>query len=142
MKLDKDVFVALASIIWADGVVTGDEARALEEAARACGVDAAGLEEVRAATRQRQSLERVKDLGLGADERCFVYAIAAWLARADGVVTPEETEALAHLGDMLEVGDDDRACALAASHAIDVHYGGMAGNVRALADDILAINAR
>jgi hypothetical protein len=120
MKLGRDVFVALSTIVWADGVVTEDEARSLEDAARASGVADADMGPVRAALRTRPPKESLRALALDAEERGFVYAIAAWLARADGVVTPEETDALAELGDVFALDDDERACAIATSYAIDV----------------------
>ena len=121
MQLDKNVFFALAAIVWADGVVTDSEADALVGAARASGLTGVDLDEVRAATKKRVGLDRVKTLELGGDERIFVYAIAAWLTRADGTVTAEETEALGQLGDIFELSDDDRACAIATSEALDTY---------------------
>jgi hypothetical protein len=137
MKLGRDVFVALATIVWADGIVTGDEVRALLDAARASGVAEGDREAVRAATRERPSAATMGALSLGPEEKAFVYAIAAWLTRADGKVTPEETDAMAELGDILALSDDDRANAIATSFAIDCFSEeGAAVSVQRLAQEI------
>ncbi len=108
MKLPRDVFVALSAVIWADGMVTGDEAEALLGAARATGLPPGDLAAVEAATRSPQPLEGVSNLGLDALEREFVYAIALWLASADRVVVESEKKVLARLGDLLELTPEVR----------------------------------
>ena len=118
MKLGKDVFVALAGVGWADGEVSPEEAESLVHAARECGVEGADLDAVKVATRERVELVSVKKLTLTPRERLFVYAIATWLARVDGVVMPEEKDALVKLGDVLRLADGDRTKASAASFSV------------------------
>jgi hypothetical protein len=136
MRLDKEVFCALGAIIWADGVVTDSEAEALVGAARASGVAGKDLDEVIAATKKKTDVAQVKSLKLGAEEKVFVYAIAAWLTRADGKVTAEETDALGDLGDMLDLSDDDRAVAIASSEALDAYGSCGKRDVSQLAEEI------
>lgn len=113
MVLGRDVFLALASIIWADGKVVPAEAKALAEAARACGIAGDDLVAVVGATLERSKLPKM--ITLTHDEKLFVYGIAVWLAEADGVVTHEETEAVSRLGDELGLSVDDRAIVWAAA---------------------------
>jgi uncharacterized membrane protein YebE (DUF533 family) len=108
MRLTRDAFVALATVAWADGSVSPEEASALIEAARASGLREADLEVVTAATRTPVTLDHVGSLALGAEEREFVYAVALWLARADNVVVDRERIALAKLGDLLGLREDVR----------------------------------
>ena len=115
MKLGKDVFVALAAVAWADGVVKDEEVVALLGAARACGLSGSELEDVRAALETKTDIERVTAVELGEEERSFVYGIAAWLTRVDGFVAPDETATLARLGDLLGLSHEDRALAARAA---------------------------
>lgn len=118
MKLGKDVFVALAAIGWADDELEQDEADAIAHAARECGVDGADLDAVKRATKTKVELSSIKSMKLAPEERLFVYAMATWLARVDGVVMPEEKDALSRLGDVLGLADGDRTKASAASFAV------------------------
>jgi uncharacterized membrane protein YebE (DUF533 family) len=108
MILTRDAFIALATVAWADGSVSADEADALLEAARAARLSDADLEAVRAATRSPVSLDAIQSLALGAEEREFVYAVALWLARVDRVVVEAERVAVERLGDLLELRPDVR----------------------------------
>ena len=118
MKLGKDVFVALAAVGWADGAVSEEEADALLHAARECGIEGADLDAVKKAARDKVDLDAVKGLALSIKERMFVYAIATWLARIDGVVMPEEREMLFRLGKVLKLADGDKTRASAASFSV------------------------
>jgi cytochrome P450/uncharacterized tellurite resistance protein B-like protein len=114
MKLDRKVFVALAGVAWADGEVAPEESEALLRAAKACGLAGDDMGAVERALKERAAIDAIADLDLSDDERRFVYAIAAWLARADAVVRPEETSVLAKLGELLGLDEDERAQAYAA----------------------------
>jgi len=118
MKLGKDVFMALAAVGWSDDKVEPAEADAIVHAARECGVDGVELDAVKRATQKKVELTAIKSMKLAPDERLFVYAMATWLARVDGVVMPEEKDALAKLGDALKLADGDRTKASAASFRI------------------------
>jgi hypothetical protein len=119
IKLGKDVFVALAAVGWADGKMSEDEAKALVHAAQESGVTGPDLDAVMRVTIEKVDLKSVKVLTLTPRERVYVYAIATWLARIDGVVMPEEREMLAELGNFLKLADGDRTRASAASFAIE-----------------------
>ncbi len=118
MKLGKDVFLALAAVGWSDDKLEKDEADAICHAARECGVDGGDLDTVKAATQKKVELTAIKSMTLDPEERLFVYAMATWLARIDGVVMPEEKDALVKLGDVLRLADGDRTKASAASFAV------------------------
>lgn len=115
MVLGRDVFLALASIVWADGRVVPAEAKALADAARACGIKGDDLVAVVGATLERQSAPQ--RLTLTHDEKLFVYGVAVWLAEVDGVVSYEETEAIRELGDRMGLTVDERAMVWAAARA-------------------------
>jgi cytochrome P450 len=117
-QLGTEVFLALAAIIWADGKVTDSERRALIDAAVASGIGGADLDKVKRATEERTDLSRVSSLPLTGDEREFVYAIAAWLTRVDGVVTSEEIAALGELAGILSLTPEQRSRIEIASMAL------------------------
>jgi tellurite resistance protein len=121
MKLGKDVFVALAAVAWSDGEIAEKEAQALVHAAEKCGVD--DVEAVKNATKTKVELSAIKSLGLSADDKILTYAIAAWLARVDGVVMPEEKDALVKLGETLGLADGDRTRASAAAFQAEKESG-------------------
>jgi len=107
-KLQRDVFIALAAIGWADGKLDADEASAIVHAARAEGLDPEGIAAVEAASRAPVSLEFLDRSAMGRDDRLFVYAMASWIARIDGAVTSDEVAALRRLGDLLGVTERTR----------------------------------
>jgi uncharacterized membrane protein YebE (DUF533 family) len=109
IKLNRDIFLALAAIAWADGKLDPDEADAIVRAAVEAGLDLAEIEEIESATRERIDLGTVDRSALSKEDRLFVYAIACWIARLDGVVTDEEAQALAALGERLGVPERPRA---------------------------------
>jgi uncharacterized membrane protein YebE (DUF533 family) len=109
IKLNRDIFLALAAIAWADGKLDPDEADAIVRAAVEAGLELDQIEEIEAATRERIDLGHVDRAGLSKQDRLFVYAIACWIARLDGQVTDEEAQALATLGERLGVPERPRA---------------------------------
>src|SRR5580692_7496069 len=100
-RWNKDVFVALAAVGWADGKLDPDEADAIVRAAVDEGLSLEEIAELEEATRQPVDLGVVDRGSLTKEDRLFVYAIACWIARIDGTVTPEESDALAKLGERL-----------------------------------------
>lgn len=115
MKLAKNVFLAISAIGVADGAATDKQVEALVHAAQQSGIGGADLEEIRQA---KGDFAGVGKLSLSPEERLFAYAIAAWLARVDGVVMPEEKMALMKLGNALKLADGDRTRASAASFKV------------------------
>jgi tellurite resistance protein len=117
-KLRRDVFVALAAVAWADGNLDPDEADAIVRAAVDEGLPLEEIAEIESATRTKIDLGALDRTGLGKEDRLFVYAIACWIARLDGQVTPEEAKALAGLGEKLGIPERPRAHAEAAAREV------------------------
>lgn len=140
VKLGKDVFIALAAVVWSDGELVQAEANALLQAARAWGIAGDELADVERALREHVPLQRVRDLDLAGDARLLVYSIAAWLTQVDGVVVPTESETLAQLASLFELTDDDRAVAATESVLSATMLAGATGHkdVLALAREIEA----
>jgi uncharacterized membrane protein YebE (DUF533 family) len=114
-----DAFLALAAVAWADGRIDPDEADAIVRAAVEEGLPLEELEsierEVLAFARRPRDARDAPDLsfldrsGMTKQDRVFVYAVACWIAKLDGVVTPQESEALRLLGERLGIPDRLRA---------------------------------
>jgi uncharacterized membrane protein YebE (DUF533 family) len=105
----KDVFLALAAIAWADGTLDPDEADAIVRAAVESGLDLGEIEAIEAATKEPVDLGTLDRSALTKPDRLFVYAIACWIARLDGRVTEGEAKALAELGERLGIPERPRA---------------------------------
>jgi uncharacterized membrane protein YebE (DUF533 family) len=106
---NKDVFVALAAIGWADGTLDPDEADAIVRAAVDVGLDIDAIADVETATREPVQLGELDESALSKDDRVFVYAVATWMSRLDGKVTEEESSALGALAEKLGVPERRRA---------------------------------
>ena len=116
--LNRDIFLALAAIAWADGRLDPDEADAIVRAAVEAGLELEAIEEIESATRERIDLGTVDRSGLGKEDRLFVYALACWIANLDGEVTDEESAALSALAERLGVPERPRAHAEAIAREI------------------------
>ena len=108
-KFGKDVFVALAAIAWADGMLDEDEADAIVRAAVDLGLELEEIAAIEEATRERVELGSVDKSALSKADRLFIYAVACWIARLDGKVTGDESNALAALAEELELPERPRA---------------------------------
>lgn len=117
-KLRRDVFVALAAVAWADGTLEPDEADAIVRAAVDEGLPLEEIAEIEDATRTKVDLGALDRTGLGKEDRLFVYAMACWIARLDGQVTPAEAKTLAGLGERLGIPERPRAHAEAAAREV------------------------
>ena len=111
IKLNRDIFLALAAIAWADGRLDPDEADAIVRAAVEAGLELDQIEEIEAATRERIDLGTIDRSALSKEDRLFVYAIACWIAKLDNEVTEEETAALSALAERLGIPERPRAAA-------------------------------
>ncbi len=118
IKLPSHAFVALAALGWADGTFKRIESAALIRAAKECGIEGEELAEVERSTKTRVELASFDPGDLGPWDRVITYALASWLATLDGVVSRDESAALAQLGERLglEAGTRKRA----ASAAFDI----------------------
>ncbi len=107
-RLGRDVYVALAAVGWADGKLDQEEADAIVRTALEEGLDLAEIAEIEAATKEPIDLGVIDRKNLSKEDRLFVYAVACWLTRLDGVVSEAETAALAQLGEALKIPEKPR----------------------------------
>jgi uncharacterized membrane protein YebE (DUF533 family) len=116
--LRKDIFVALAAIAWADGKLDPDEADAIVRAAVEDGLSLEDIAEIESATKEKVDIGVIDRSGLSKEDRLFVYAVACWIARLDGSVSAEESEALAKLGERLGIPERPRGHAEAIAREV------------------------
>lgn len=107
-RFGPDVFLALAAIAWADGRLDADEADAIVRAAVDEGLSLEEIAAIEESTKQPVDLGVIDRKGMSKEDRLFVYAVACWIARLDGRVTPAESDALAKLGERLGVPERPR----------------------------------
>jgi uncharacterized membrane protein YebE (DUF533 family) len=107
-RLGRDVYVALAAVAWADGNLDQEEADAIVRTALEEGLDITEIAEIEAATKQPIDLGVIDRKNLSKEDRLFVYAVACWLTRLDGVVTAAESDALSRLGEALKIPERPR----------------------------------
>lgn len=119
-RLGRDVFLALAAVGWADGNLDQDEADAIVRTALEEGLELE-IAEIEQATKQPVRLEDIEVGKMSKADRLFVYAVATWMTRLDGVVDVKEGEVLERLGDGLRIPDKPREHA----HAIALEIGGL-----------------
>lgn len=108
-RLGRDVYIALAAVGWADGQLDQEEADAIVRTALEEGLELDEIAEIEAATQKPVSFEEIERKNLSKEDRLFVYAVASWMTRLDGVVAPPELDALRRLGDALKVPERPRA---------------------------------
>lgn len=108
-RLGRDVYVALAAVGWADGKLDQEEADAIVRTALEEGLDITEIAEIEAATKEPIDLGVIDRSNLSKEDRLFVYGVACWLTRLDGVVTDAESEALAKLAEALKIPEKPRA---------------------------------
>jgi uncharacterized membrane protein YebE (DUF533 family) len=107
--LGHDVLLALAAVGWSDGAIDPEEADAIVRFALEEGF---GLDEIAAvemATSEPLDLSFIDRSQLTKADRLFVYAVASWMVRLDGVIDDREIEALRRLGDLLKIPEAPRA---------------------------------
>jgi uncharacterized membrane protein YebE (DUF533 family) len=107
-RLGRDVFVALAAVGWADGQLDPDEADAIVRTAVEEGLPLEEIAEIEEATKKPFDLGEIDRSAMTKEDLLFVYAVASWMTRLDGVVAEEEVEALRKLGDQLRIPDVSR----------------------------------
>lgn len=123
---------ALATVIWADGVMTADEASTLVHVARASGLSEEEVQEVARVTRERAADER-EPLQLDAAASEHLFSLACLLAASDGSIDPRERDAVAAFGARLGLDEEARARASRASHAVAQSIGASSKALAALA---------
>ncbi len=102
-RLGRDVFVALAAVGWADGKLDQEEADAIVRTALEEGLELDEIAEIEEATKHPIDVGVIDRKDLSKEDRLFVYGVASWITRMDGVVTENESAVLGKLGDMLKV---------------------------------------
>ena len=107
--LGRDVYIALAAVGWADGHLDQEEADAIVRTALEEGLDIDEIAEIEEATKNPIDIGVIDRKNLSKEDRLFVYGVASWISRLDGVVTEGEQSALSKLGDALKIPDKPRA---------------------------------
>ncbi|MBK8258990.1 MAG: TerB family tellurite resistance protein [Polyangiaceae bacterium] len=118
--LPKESFLALAAVAWADGTYQKNEGTALLRAAKEHGIEGDALAELESATKQRTSLESVHFESLSEWDKVLTYALAAWIALLDGIVSTEEHASLRALAGRLGLSAAHRERAGAAAFDVSV----------------------
>lgn len=108
-RLGRDVYIALAAVCWADGKLDSEEADAIVRTALEEGLELEDIAEIESATKEPVELSVIDRKNLSKEDRLFVYAVACWLTRLDGVVTDAEIGALDRLGEELKIPERPRA---------------------------------
>ncbi|HEX3774591.1 MAG TPA: DUF533 domain-containing protein [Polyangiaceae bacterium] len=106
--LGRDVYIALAAVGWADGKLDQEEADAIVRTALEEGLDIDEIAEIEEATKNPVDIGVIDRKNLSKEDRLFVYAVASWITRLDGIVTEGEQGALAKLGDALKIPEKPR----------------------------------
>src|SRR3954463_1069721 len=108
-RLGRDVYVALAAVGWADGHLDQEEADAIVRTALEEGLDIDEIAEIEEATKNPIDIGVVDRKNLSKEDRLFVYGVASWITRLDGVVSPAEQTALSQLAETLKVPEKPRS---------------------------------
>src|SRR3954471_21413433 len=106
--LGRDVYIALAAVGWADGKLDQEEADAIVRTALEEGLDIDDIAEIEEATKAPVDIGVIDRKNLSKEDRLFVYGVASWITRLDGVVTANEQAALSKLGGALKVPEKPR----------------------------------
>jgi len=107
--LGRDVYLALAAVGWADGQLDREEADAIVRTALEEGLDIDEIAEIEEATEKPIDIGVIDRKNLSKEDRLFVYGVASWITRLDGVITDGEQSALNKLGDALKVPEKPRS---------------------------------
>lgn len=120
MKLQKEAFVALAAVAWADDRISRGEGIGLLRAAQAAGLEGDDLAAVEKATKEKTTLADFDPAALSTWERALTHALATWLTRVDGIASQSEVDQLRALADRLELSDFARKAAESAAADIAI----------------------
>jgi uncharacterized membrane protein YebE (DUF533 family) len=106
--LGRDVYLALAAVGWSDGLLDPAEADAIVRTALEEGLELDEIHAIEEATKTPIELSVIDRLTMTKSDRLYVYAVASWITRLDGVISVEEEEALARIGDALGIPEGPR----------------------------------
>ncbi|MEO8878139.1 MAG: hypothetical protein ABI461_21280 [Polyangiaceae bacterium] len=118
MNLPKESFLALAAIGWVDGSLQKVEATGLLRAAKEAGLSGDDLVAIENASKTKTTLDGLELGGMTPREQVMTYALAAWFAALDGVISTSEHTTLVTLGDKLGLAVPLRARAAVAANDI------------------------
>jgi len=96
----------MMSVAWADRELAPEERQAAQAASMSMGLVLPGDRDLTSPDRRPVPPEELDVAPLKERDRDLVYLCAAWMAMADTVEDPEETELLARLRAKLEVSED------------------------------------
>jgi len=116
--LPKESFLALVAVGWVDKQLQRVEVTGLMRAAKEANLPADALAEIEAATKVPMDLGALDFSKLGQWEQVLTYALAAWIAQVDGVVSTSESDMLADLGTKLGLAEPLRKRAAVAANDI------------------------
>jgi hypothetical protein len=117
-NLPKESFLALVAIGWVDGQLQRVEITGLMRAAKEAGLAADALGEIEAATKKQMDLSALELGGMSEWDQVLTYALGAWIAEVDGVVSTSESDMLVDLGTKLGLPEAIRKRAAVAAHDI------------------------
>lgn len=107
--LGRDVYLALAAVGWADGLISQEAGDAIVRTALEEGLDLDTVQEIEEAVKSPQTVGSIDRLEMSKSDRLFVYAVASWITLLDGRVTERERQALDRLAEALSVPAVPRA---------------------------------
>jgi hypothetical protein len=116
--LPKESYLALVAVGWVDKQLQKVEVTGLMRAAKEAGLPEQDISAIEAATKAPMDLAALDFSGLGQWEQVLTYALAAWIAQVDGVVSTSETDLLADLGTKLGLAEPLRKRAAVAANDI------------------------
>jgi uncharacterized membrane protein YebE (DUF533 family) len=117
-NLPKQSFLALVAIGWVDGQLQRVEVTGLTRAAQEAGLTPDAMKEIETATRKQMDLSALDFAGLSEWDKVVTYALGAWIAEVDGVVSTSESDMLVELGTKLGLNDATRTRAAVVAHDI------------------------
>lgn len=119
MALATRSFLALAAVGWADGSLQRIEATGILRAAKEWGISEQDLVAIENAAKKKTATIDELDLGgMSSWDQVMTYALAAWLAQLDGVVSNDENSVLITLAEKLGLPEGARKRAFAAVYDI------------------------
>ena len=116
--LPKESFLALVAVGWVDKQLQRVEVTGLMRAAKEAGLPQEDVAAIEAATKAPMDLAALDFSKLGQWEQVLTYALAAWIAQVDGVVSTSESDMLADLGTKLGLPEPMRKRAAVAANDI------------------------
>lgn len=109
---------ALMSVAWADRTLTTEERSAAQAAAMGLGLVLPGDRDLTSPDRKPIPPEELAVGALATRDREIVFICAAWMALADQVEDPSETQVLARLQKAFEISDERAQVLRASAHTL------------------------